>query len=144
MRTLACLAILAMCGCGGDDNGTTTSVPATTATIGPVPSTVTVQVGPGGTKSFSPATVNIKTGDSVEWIWDSGPHTVTSIANGSPDGTFCSRAEGQHISRANCNSTSYAQGAGTTFSWTFLVPGTFPYISTVDGPAMSGTVIVTE
>ena len=40
--------------------------------------TVTVTVGPGGAHAFSPDTVDIDVGDTVEWTWDSNTHSVTS------------------------------------------------------------------
>jgi plastocyanin len=37
----------------------------------------------GGNLAYSPATVNIHVGETVEWIWDGSNHTVTS-GNGTP------------------------------------------------------------
>src|SRR5438270_12902457 len=49
--------------------------------------TVTVHVGPSADfMSYSPKTVSINVGDSVQWVWDSSPHSVTS--NGQPNGNF--------------------------------------------------------
>ena len=141
MRTSICLlALLGIGGCGGDDNSSSTSV-ATNTVFGPGAAEVTVQVGPG---AFSPATITINAGDSVTWVWTSGPHTVTSGSPtaGGPDGRFCSVATGKPVTAGHCNSTSYAQGAGATFTWTFLEPGTFHYFSTPQGAAMTGTIIV--
>lgn len=143
MRTIFWVALLTLCGCGGgDDNHSMTT--ATPATFGPVPETVTVTVGAGGANAFSPATVNINPGDTVQWVWASGPHTVTSGSptGSGPDGKFCSVAVGKLVSRGSCNSTLYAQDAGATYSFTFLSAGTFPYFSTVQGAAMTGTVVV--
>jgi plastocyanin len=36
-----------------------------------------VHVATGGALTFNPATVNVKTGSYVRWIFDSGGHTVT-------------------------------------------------------------------
>ena len=140
MRTICWVVLLALCGCGGSDNtSATTSVPATSGAS----NLVIVTVG-GGANEFSPATVNINPGDTVEWVWAGGPFTVTSGSPtaGGADGRFCSLAPNELVSRGTCNSTSYAQGAGATFSWSFLSTGTFNYFSTVQGAAMTGTVVV--
>ncbi|HEX6834922.1 MAG TPA: plastocyanin/azurin family copper-binding protein [Polyangia bacterium] len=136
------MVLLALCGCGGNDNdntSATTSVPATAVASNPVIVTVGAVA-----NQFSPATVNIRPGDTVEWVWAGGPYTVTSGSPtaGGPDGMFCSLASGKLVSRGTCNSRSYAQDAGATFSWNFLSAGTFHYFSTVQGAAMSGTVVV--
>jgi plastocyanin len=74
------------------------------------------------------------------WTWASGPHTVTSGTPGNADGRFCSNGGAQ--TPAACNSISYAQGAGATYSHTFTMAATYPYYCTVHGAAMTGTVVV--
>lgn len=44
--------------------------------------TVQVQVAPNGSLTFSPASVSIQPGDTVEWIWQGGGHTSTSDTPG--------------------------------------------------------------
>src|SRR5687767_12361699 len=54
--------------------------------------THTVAVAPGGQHIFQPTTVTIQPGDTVQWVWNSSIHTVTSGstdgATGAPDGMF--------------------------------------------------------
>ena len=148
MRTIGWVAIVLMAGCGGGGGGSssTSSVPPTppspTPTPTPTPATATVHVGSNGAMTFSPQSVNINPGDTVNWVWDGGPHTVTSGAPGNADGNFCSLPAGQTPSASACNSTSYAQGTGASYSHTFPSAGTFPYFCTVHGAMMTGTVVV--
>src|SRR5262249_12769017 len=58
---------------------TTTAAPTTTTTM--APTTHTVEVAPNVMLMYSPSTVVIHTGDTVQWIFKSGPHTVTSGTN---------------------------------------------------------------
>jgi plastocyanin len=86
--------------------------------------TKTVQVGPGGSLTFSPATVTIHVGDTVEWQWMSGPHTTT---------------------RSQMPETwdSGIASAPNTFAHTFMRAGTFPYVCTIhEALGMTGTVVV--
>ena len=129
-------AAVALCGCG---SGSSSSV-GTTSTP-PAPQMVTVIVGGDG-NSFAPATVDIHAGDTVHWVWQSGPHTVTSGANGVADGTFCSLPAGEAASAARCASTEYATSAPATYDYTFPTAGSFPYFCTVHGTMMSGLVNV--
>jgi plastocyanin len=137
MRMLRWVALLAIAGCGsGSYSASTSSTPPSTA-----PSTMTVHVGAGAANSFSPQMVSINVGDTVTWVWDGGPHTVTSGSPGAVDGTFCSLPAGTAPSASACNSTSYAQSSGS-YSYTFPAAGTFAYFCTVHGAMMTGTVVV--
>jgi plastocyanin/glucose/arabinose dehydrogenase len=78
--------------------------------------TVQVLVGNGGS-NFSPSSVSIQTGDTVEWVWNSNSHTTTSGTPGMPSGLWDS---GLH-------------NTGFRFSHTFPSAGTFPYFCTVHG-----------
>jgi len=71
---------------------------------------------------YDPASITIKTGDSVTWDWqdDSASHTVTDD-NGAFD--------------------SSSQSKGFTFSYKFDKAGTFGYSCTIH-PAMKGSVTV--
>ena len=82
--------------------------------------TFDVDVGPGGSMSFSPSSVSINVGDTVHWIWRSTFHSVT--AN---DGAFDSGVK-----------------SSGTFDHTFSTAGSFPYYCTYHGFVMSGTVNV--
>ena len=90
-----------------------------------VGATKTVQVGPGGSLTFSPVTVTVTVGDTVEWQWNSGPpHTTT---------------------RAQAPETwdSGVASAPKTFSHTFTHAGMFPYVCTLhQALGMRGTVVV--
>src|SRR5439155_15724566 len=83
----------------------------------------TVSVGPGGTTTFSPASVTIKPGSTVTWTLSAGSHTVTCESFNS--GTM---------------STD-----GQTFTHTFNTAGSFGYYCSFHGTpttGMRGTVVV--
>jgi plastocyanin len=121
-------------------NDATSDAIADAASDGPVrvdggPITWTVQVGQGGI-NFSPKTLTIQAGDSVQWTWVASGHSVTSGASCTPDNKFCSP-----------NDTSCATGttsnAGDTYTHKFTTAGAFPYFCTphcISG--MTGTVTV--
>jgi plastocyanin len=69
---------------------------------------VTIKV---GSYYYNPKTVTIKVGETVEWVWVSGTHSVTSGSSCTADGKFDS---------AN-HATPY------TYTRTFTETGTFPY-----------------
>ena len=135
MRTIAWVALLAIAGCGGDGTVSTSSV-------APKPATAIVHVGAAATNVFSPQAVNINPGDTVLWVWEGGPHTVTSGAPGAVDGTFCSLPSGTPPSVSACDSISYAQGRTAAFYRKFASTGTFPYFDEVQGAMMTGTIVV--
>ena len=89
--------------------------------------TFTVMVGNGGF-NFTPASVTIQPGDTVQWTWSAGGHSSTSGSPGSPNGIWDSGVRNQ----------------GATFSHTFNTVGEFPYFCTPHGACcgMIGTVIV--
>lgn len=92
--------------------------------------TVTVQVG-GDAPVFTPGTVSIQPGDTVNWVWFSVGfnHSVTSGSNGHPDGFFDSGIHKDPF----------------TFSFTFPNAGTFPYYCIPHlSMGMVGTVFVAE
>src|SRR5262245_44489766 len=83
-----------------------------------------VQVGPGGSLTFSPATTTVAPGDTVEWHWMSGTHTTT-------------RAQGPETWDSGVASTPH------TFSHTFTQSGRFPYVCTIhQALGMTGTIVV--
>ena len=89
--------------------------------------TVTVQVGTDkDMMGYSPDPVFIQPGDTVEWVWVTDFHSVTSGADGTPDGMF----------------NSDIQSVPFTFSFTFSTAGSFPYFCLIHLPMMVGTVIV--
>jgi len=89
--------------------------------------TVTVMVGPN-CLCFSPASVTIHPGDTVQWTWSSSGHSTTSGAPGMPNGIWDSGILNQ----------------GATFSHTFNSAGSFDYYCTPHGECcgMVGTVDV--
>jgi len=100
---------------------TTPSTSTTTTTMGPT--THTVHVGPSETFTFSPSSLTINVGDTVQWVWDSDVHTVTSGAECTADGMFCSPND------TNCASGT-TSNAGATYEHTFTTAGTFSYFCT--------------
>ena len=76
--------------------------------------------------AFNPATVSVKVGDTVHWVWQEDDHSVTA-----DDASF----------------NSGVQNTGATFDHMFMAAGTFPYFCKIHGAAggngMSGKVIVT-
>jgi plastocyanin len=75
--------------------------------------TVMVTVG-NGDDSFSPSSVTIHPGDTVQWTWNENGHTCTSGSSCAPNGLW----------------DSGLRGNGATFSYTFNTAGTFPYFCT--------------
>ena len=113
LRLLAVAAALVALGCSGDDNPTQPTGDG---------SNPTVQVGtPSGGLSFNPTSVTVPLNGTVTWNWNSGGvvHNVT-FADGS-------------------NSGDKSSGS---FQKTFPAAGTFNYICSIHGAAMSGTVTV--
>jgi plastocyanin len=84
---------------------------------GPV---TTVLVGPNADHSYLPRAVTIPVGTTVEWLWESDGHNVTSGAEGMADGLFCSPSD------ASCASPP-TSNTGTIYRHKFTSPGTFPY-----------------
>ena len=98
--------------------------------------TVHVQVGPNNALIFSPASVTINVGDTVEWDWVGNNHTVTSGGCCSFNGLFDLGTKG--------TSPPTGQNAGFAASHTFAQPGSFPYFCRVHGSnfGMTGSVTV--
>jgi len=147
MRSLALCAALVLVACGDDTtvipvNDLSVSVPRDMAGggggggtdgLGAVqdmagaafPMQAAVMVGPGGSNSFAPGSVDIAAGGTVTWTWVSGSHSATSGTAPTPNGNWDSGVK-----------------TSGTFSHTFANAGTVPYFCTVHGVAMTGTVIV--
>ena len=91
--------------------------------------TFTVTVGDGGF-IFSPSSITIQPGDTVQWTWSAGGHSSTSGSPGSPSGLWDSGILNQ----------------GATFSHTFNTAGSFPYFCSPHGACcgMTGTVTVSS
>ncbi len=100
--------------------------------LGPSPAsatTFTVTVGNGGV-FFTPSSITIQPGDTIQWTWSSSVHSSTSGSPGSPNGIWDSGILNQ----------------GATFSHTFNNAGSFPYYCTPHGGCcgMIGTVTVSS
>jgi plastocyanin len=86
--------------------------------------TTSVVVGAG---SFSPRMINVHLGDTVEFNWQSGTHSVTSGFRCKADGMF---ASGMRPYPA-------------TYRVTFLRTGIFPFYSEPECETMAGMITVT-
>ncbi len=89
---------------------------------------VSVSVGPGGNRIFSPVDVTISVGDTVRWTFASSAHTVDSGSDCTPDNSAGTVHTGQ-------------QSAGFTIDHTFTAVGTYPYYCDPHCPGMEGSVI---
>ena len=84
------------------------------------PTTFTVLVAPGDSHTFRPASLDVRMGDTVHWVWEVGGHTVTSGSDGNADGVFCSPSDGA------CSGSPTSDN-GATYDHRFTTAGTFPY-----------------
>jgi len=77
-----------------------------------------------GDNFYSPATITVSVGEAVLWTNNGGAqHTTTSVSNVWDSGVM---------------------NPGQQFSFTFNSPGTFHYICSIHGTAMSGDIIVVD
>lgn len=118
------------------DTDAATETDASTETDTPTPGAAAAEVvvGPGGDYAFSPSEVEIATGETVEWMFDSAGHNVKprdipdeSDWEGTPGGSFDT------------------VDVGETYTHTFRVPGEYDYVCEPHAALdMKGTVIVVE
>jgi plastocyanin len=93
-------------------------------------------VGPDGALVFSPASLTIRVGDTVHWVWASAGHSVVSGTNGTADNHFCSP------NNTSCDNPPLSL-MGATYDHTFTAAGTFPYYCSVHfSLGMTGTITV--
>ena len=128
----ALLAISALSACGGKAatgptpaSSSTPSAPGASAPgqANPAAASVTIVSDPATIGRFEPASVTIKSGEGVKWVFqDANPHTATA-----DDNTFTTPKAGLT--------------GGKEFTVTFSKPGTYPYHCFIH-PSMLGTVIV--
>ena len=98
-------------------NGSPVTFTATATATGPAPTQANVTV---GDNFFDPTAATVAAGGQVTWTWNGAVnHNVTF--------------------QAGANSSNQASG---TFSRTFPTAGTFDYLCTIHGAAMSGQVVV--
>jgi plastocyanin len=100
---------------------------------------ISVDVGGTGTQ-FTPKNLFIEIGDTAEWTWSVGTHTVTSgiaIAGSPPvvDNRFCSPLD------TDCSTPSYSTPS-FVYDHTFSAAGCFPYFCQAHLSAMRGSVSV--
>jgi plastocyanin len=129
------MAAIALAGCGPSDAAPSPDLAGAHV----------VAVGPAGSNTFAPDPITIAAGDTVEWIFMTGSHTVTSgpvdgAMAGFADGAFCSGAPEAPTARLCGDEPGHTPGF--TYAHTFTVAGDFPYFCNVHGPPMRGTVIV--
>jgi len=116
--------LLAACGGGnpntGGGGGATSCTPSTSVSPAQV---VQLNADPNTGGRFDPQTVNISTGQTVEWDWidTSSQHSTTSDTSGLWD--------------------SGLQNAGCKFTFTFSSAGTFTYHCTIHAQ-MVGKIVV--
>jgi plastocyanin len=91
----------------------------------------TVQVGAGFANAFAPQNLTVTQGDTVNWVWVSGFHNVTS--GSCPGGNYV--ADGKFISGA-------ATTPANTFGFAFNTPGTYSYFCSIHRAGMQGTITV--
>jgi plastocyanin len=110
--------------------------PTPTRTATPPPAAATILVGQTNLP-FDPELVEINPGDTVQWRWTAGPHSVRAALPGSPGVPHCNPSG---------LFDSGTKSAGT-FSFTFTAAGTYEYHCAVPGHCESfesGIVIVRD
>jgi plastocyanin len=113
------LVALAALACGGSSNmgggGSNTGTPASNV----------IKFGGSVGNAYTPASLTVNVGDTVTWEGDFTTHPLVSGAScGAPDGKF-------------------GNGSGSTYSFTFTAPGTYPYNCSVHCTmGMKGTITV--
>jgi plastocyanin len=129
LLALSALVLLAACGGGSTNAGTTPTAGTTstpTATQAGNAQTVMIITDSSGSFAFSPATLTIKAGTTVTWKnGTSVGHTVTSD-------------DGKSFDSGTANPITAQSG---TYSHTFTTAGTFPYHCEIH-PFMKATIIV--
>jgi plastocyanin len=91
--------------------------------------TVQVTVGSAGnSRTFSPASVTINTGDTVEWVWAGtlGHNVIQKDAAGNSASACNARTNGGFASHT-CTGSCGTSSAAFSFSHTFNTPGVFYY-----------------
>lgn len=90
-----------------------------------------------GDDFFSPASIEIISGDTVKWTYtSSGTEAHTSTCDGTNGSTLPSGGTTWDSGSAN------PLLPGDTFKKAIVTPGTYTYICTIHGSMMSGTILV--
>ncbi|WP_246983270.1 plastocyanin/azurin family copper-binding protein [Halorientalis marina] len=144
---LATGTLVAGCTGGGNGDGsadtttegeaTTTAAPTTTQS-----STVEVAVGPEKRLRFDPEEIEISTGTTVVWTFESTGHNVTSKPGASDK---CRNPEGAEPFASYEGSSHFTiNEPGTTYEHEFTVPGEYVYVCAPhEGQGMVGDITVT-
>jgi PKD repeat protein len=101
--------------------------------------TFVVNVGAGGSTTFvdqasGTNTTTIHVGDTVQWNWAGGPHSVTS-GTCQPGGYYGGGCAADGVWNSGVHSANYS------FSRTFDQEGSFPYYCAIHGYMMLGVVL---
>jgi plastocyanin len=115
------VVVVAIAACSKSDSGSTPTKPVDTTDPTATKPDATVSI---ANFAFSPASVTVKAGGTVQWTnTDSAPHTATDL-----NGAF--------------NSNTLEQGA--KYSFKFATPGTYTYHCTIHSMMATATVVVTQ
>lgn len=126
------LATLAGCTGGNGEDGSPTSDPTETNTIG--------MATEGGDYYFDPIGLFVESGDTVTWEIESGTHSSTAYTEGTGPATVTRIPDGAEGWDSGTLSES-----GATFEHTFEVAGTFDYFCNPHkGLGMVGRIVVDE
>ncbi len=138
---------------GGSEETTTTAEATTTESEGTTTTsdsdggdsggTKTVAVGPEKKLRFEPDTLEISVGTTVDFVFESPGHNVSSMPGASPK---CKNPDGAEPFASYEGKNHFAiNEVDTTFSHTFEVAGEYVYVCTPHaGQGMVGTITVTE
>ncbi len=145
---LAAGTLVAGCTGGGNGDGSadTTTEGGATTTAAPTTaqsSTVAVAAGPERRLRFDPEEIEISTGTTVVWTFESTGHNVTSKPGASDK---CQNPEGAEPFASYEGSSHFeVEEPGTTYEHEFTVPGEYVYVCAPhEGQGMVGDITVTE
>lgn len=139
-----------LAGCSEDGGDTPTESASPTPTASPTAestptesSVVPVAAGPEKRLRFDPEEIEISTGTTVRWTFESVGHNVTSLPGASEK---CKNPEGAEPFASYEGTDHYSiNDEGTTFEHTFTVPGEYVYVCAPhEDQGMVGTITVTE
>ena len=91
-------------------------------------------------KQFSPKTLTIKVGDTVEWVNDD----QQNLHNATTDKNATDIPKAIQMPKGAKPFNSGLMTPGNHFSYRFTVPGTYRYVCVPHQPDMVGTIIVEE
>jgi plastocyanin len=106
--------------------------PNLTCVTDPIIHTVSVVV---SDNMFMPSSVEILAGDTLKWEYTTGASVHTSTCDGTG---------GTALPSGGTTWDSGVMLPGDAFKKSITIPGTYNYICTVHGTAMSGTIVVKE